>query len=264
MNSSMTKYRAISFTLLLNVLSVAAILAQMPEPEVRKRLDFIYNGQAERVRIELPTLQRQYPDDPGVDYLDAILTTDGVAAVKKYQAIVDQFPQNEWADDALYKVYQYYYSVGLYKTADQKFEQLKQQYPNSLYVVGLAQEQKPVSVEKHPPVETNKPEIVETKPSEQPATVEAPKAEASDPTVAAAPVGKFAVQAGAYSAEKNAQKQVDFFATIGKKAIIGTRLSSGKTLYLVSVEGFSNEQDARSFIAELKSKYNIESIIVAR
>lgn len=252
------------FTLLLNVLSVATIFAQMPEPEVRRRLDFIYNGQAERVRIELPTLQKQYPNDPGVAYLDAILTTDGVTAVKKFQAIVDQFPQNEWADDALYKVYQYYYSVGLYKTADEKFEQLKQQYPNSLYVVGLAQEQKPVSIQQEAPAKRKRPDTVETKPVEQPAAVEAPTAEVPDSGVAVAPVGKFAVQAGAFSAEKNAQKQVDFFATIGKKAVIGTKLSGGKTLYVVFIKGFSSEQDARSFIAELKSKYNIESIIVAR
>jgi hypothetical protein len=32
----------------------------------------------------------------------------------------------------------------------------------------------------------------------------------------------------------------------------------------VSVEEFSSEQDARDFITELKLKYNIESIIVAR
>jgi cell division septation protein DedD len=264
MNSSMTKYRAIPFTFLLNVLSIATILAQMSEPEVRRRLDFIYNGQAERVRIELPSLQKQYPNDPGVGYLDAILTTDGVTAVKKFQTIVDQFPQNEWADDALYKVYQYYYSVGLYKTADQKFDQLKQQYPSSLYVVGAAQVQKPVPVKQEPPVETKKLDTVETKPAEQPATIEPPKTEAPDSAAQAARISKLAVQTGAFSAEKNAQKQVDFFATIGKKAIIATRFSGKKTLYVVSIGGFSNEQDARSFIAELKSKYNIESIIVVR
>jgi cell division protein FtsN len=72
------------------------------------------------------------------------------------------------------------------------------------------------------------------------------------------------VQAGAFSTEKNAQKQVDFFASIGKRAIIGTKLNNGRTLYVVSIEGFTNEQDARNVIAELKSKYNIETIIVAR
>jgi len=257
-------FRAAQCTFLLNLIGIVVVFAQMSEPEVRKRLDFIYNGQAERVRIELPSLHKQYPIDPGVDYLDAILTTDGVSAVKKFQAIVDQFPLNEWADDALYKVYQYYYSVGLYKTADQKFDQLKQQYPNSIYVVGMVQEQKPAAVKQEPPAETKKPEVVESKPEPQPAAIEPVKSTAPDSVAPAPAIGKFAVQAGAFSTEKNAQKQVDFFGTIGKKATITTKASGGKTLYVVSMEGFASEQDARSFIAELKAKHNIESIIVAR
>jgi cell division septation protein DedD len=243
----------IRFTISLSFLGAVSLLAQMPEAEIHKRLDFIYNGQAERVRIELSSLEKQYPNDAGVQYLDAILTTDGAAAVKKFQTIVDQFPQNEWADDALYKVYQYYYSVGLYKTADQKLDQLKQQYPNSLFVVGTQGDQKPVMKEKEP-------EVAQQKPGER------PKEEVRD-TVVFAPIPivvKFAVQAGAFSTEKNAQKQVDFFSTIGKKAVITTKMSGDKTLYVVSIEGFTKEQEARSFIAELKARHNIESIIIAR
>jgi cell division septation protein DedD len=232
----------------------------MPEAEVRKRLDFIYNGQAERVRIELPSLDKQYSNDAGVLYLDAILTTDGAAAVKKFQTIVDQFPQNEWADDALYKVYQYYYSVGLYKTADQKLDQLKLQYPNSLFIVGTVHEQKPAAIEQKPAPDTTKPAAVEQRRDEQ------QKGETRD-TIASVPaqvIGKFAVQAGAFSTKRSARKQVEFYSTIGRKADITTKLIGGKTLYVVSIEGFTNEQDARNFIAELKAKYNIESIIVAR
>lgn len=249
---SQKKFRVIRFTISLSVLGAVSLLAQMPEAEIHKRLDFIYNGQAERVRIELPSLEKQYPNDAGVQYLDAILTTDGTAAVKKFQTIVDQFPQNEWADDALYKVYQYYYSFGLYKTADQKLDQLKQQYPNSLFVVGTQGDQKPAVKEKEP-------EAAQQKPEERPKELR--------DTVVSAPIPmvvKFAVQAGAFSTEKNAQKQVDFFSTIGKKAVVTTKMSGDKTLYVVSIEGFTKEQYARSFIAELKANHNIESIIVAR
>jgi tetratricopeptide (TPR) repeat protein len=239
---------------LFTVLGTVSLLAQMPEVEVRKRLDFIYNGQAERVRIELPSLEKQYANDPGVAYLDAILTTDGAGAVKKFQAIVDQFPQNEWADDALYKVYQYYYSVGLYRTADEKLAQLKQQYPNSLFVVGSAIEKKPSPKTEAPAPKTPAPPVIENKPEIQPHadTVVTPVSE------------KFAVQAGAFSTKKNARKQVKFFSSISRAAIITTKVIGGKTLYVVSLEGFTSEQDARAFIGELKAKHNIESIIVAR
>lgn len=256
---SQMKFRIIRFTLSLSVLGVASLVAQMPEAEIHKRLDFIYSGQAERVRIELPSLDKQYPNDAGVQYLDAILTTDGAAAVKKFQTIVDLFPHNEWADDALYKVYQYYYSVGLYKTADQKLDQLKQQYPNSLYVVGAPVDQKPVVKESEQRIEPKKPEVAQQKPEEWPKELQDSVVSTPVPTTV-----KFAVQAGAFSTEKNAQKQVDFFSTIGKKALITTKVLGDKTLYVVSIEGFTKEQEARSFIAELKAKHNIESIIIAR
>ncbi len=264
MNLSRKNFRVLYLSLLLYFLGAAIVFAQMPGAEVRKRLDFIYSGQAERVRIELPSLEKQYPNDGGVEYLDAILTTDGAAAVKKFQAIVDQFPQNEWADAALYKVYQYYYSVGLYKTADQKFEQLKQQYPNSLYVAGAVKDQKPVVVQQAPAAEIKQPDTAGQKQAEPPASIEPAKTATVDSTAVVTPARTFAVQAGAYSTERKAQKQVDFFSTINRNAMITAKVSAGKTLYVVSVEGFSNEQDARDFITELKLKYNIESIIVAR
>lgn len=248
--------------MLFHVLGAVSVFAQMPEAEVHKRLDFIYNGQAERVRIELPNLEKQYPNDGGVLYLDAILTTDGAAAVKKFQTIVDEYPQNDWADDALYKIYQYYYSVGLYKTADQKLDQLKQQYPTSLYVVGMVKEQVPT--QQAPAPEVTKTDNSAQKPEEPPVTVEQTPKEAAD-TVAALPhEGKFAVQTGAFSSRRKAQSQVRFFSSIGKQAVIAEKIKGEKTFYVVSIEGYANEQDARNAIAELKSKYNIESIIVAR
>jgi len=270
MTPSLKNFR--SFTLLLHLLAVTAAFAQFPGTEVRKRLDFIYSGQAERVRIELPSLEKQYPNDAGVAYLDAILTTDGETAVKKFQAIVDLFPQSEWADAALYKVYQYYYSIGLYKTADQKFAQLKQQYPNSLYVAGTVKEQTPAPVQQQPAPEVKPPDVTPQKPAETPAAVPQPATQQAeqperDSTVvapAAPATHTFAVQAGAYSTRRKAKKQLDFLSSINRSAIITKKMSGDKKLYVVTVEGFTTEQAARDFIAELKLKYGMDSIIVAR
>ena len=103
------------------------------EPDIRRRLEMIEKGQAEAVRAELPSLMTNYQNNPGVIYLQAVLTTDGTEAAKLYQSIVDNFPQSEWADDALYRLYQYYYSIGLYKTSEQKLAQLREEYPFSAY-----------------------------------------------------------------------------------------------------------------------------------
>jgi hypothetical protein len=78
------------------------------EPDILKRLELIEKGQAEVVRAELSTLMTNFQNHPGVLYLQGVLTTDGSEAVKIYQSIVDNFPKSEWADDALFKLYQYY------------------------------------------------------------------------------------------------------------------------------------------------------------
>src|SRR5512135_2988484 len=116
-------------------LAVVSAFGQSGGPDIQKRLEMIEQGQSEQVRAELPTLLSNYQNNAGVMYLQGVLTTDGSEAAKIFQSIVDNFPKSEWADDALYKLYQYYYSIGLYKTADQKMAQLKQDYPYSAYAV---------------------------------------------------------------------------------------------------------------------------------
>jgi cell division septation protein DedD len=234
------------------MVTTSQLFAQMPEQEVRKRLDLIYSGQVDRVRTELPMLAQQYPNDPGVEYLDAVLTTDGTQAVRKFQTIVDVHPQSEWADDALYKVYQYYYSLGLYKTADQKMEQLKRQYPHSIYVIGENTASAPPKGNEEIRAANKDTAAV----SNQPVRTEMQQPNSTQ--------GKYAVQVGAFSTAENAQKQVDVLASFGVKAATTTKDVNGKIWYVVSIEGFATEQEARAFIADLKAKHNITSIIVTR
>ena len=129
-----------TLTLILLATVSTAVFAQMTENDVRAKLELIHSGNIDQVRSEIPSLQNQYPNDAGVAYLDAAVTPNGSEAAKKYQAIVDNYPNSIWADDALYKVYQYFYSIGLYKTADSKMAQLKEDYPSSIYVKTMSDE----------------------------------------------------------------------------------------------------------------------------
>ena len=124
-------------------------------------------------------------------------------------------------------------------------------------------EQKPAPVQQVSAPEIKPPDTAAQKQAEPVVRTE-PAAKPARDTAAVSAPRKFAVQAGAFSSERKAQKQVDFFSTINRKAIVTSKISAGKNLYVVSIEDFTNEQDARDFIAELKLKYNIESIIVAR
>ena len=230
------------------------LAAQLSERDIRDRLELIHAGKSDQVHSELPTLLRQYPDDPGVKYLEAYLTTNGDQAVKKYQSIVDQSPKNEWADDALYKVYQYYYAVGLYKTADAKMNQLNEQYPTSIYAKREVKPDEKIS----PPIPIVEKQELKTEQSvpgsKQDTTFSMPQSG-----------GKFIVQVGVFSQEQTAQNEAERYSNVvGNQAIVFSKQSGERTVFAIGFDGFETEQLARDFSAALKSKYNLDSFVVKR
>jgi len=229
---------------LINVLIIIApsLYAQTSNrsPDINHRLEMIEKGQGETVRAELPALMTNYQNNPGLMYLQAVLTTDGTEAAKLYQNIVDNFPKSEWADDALYKLYQYYYSVGLYKTADHKLTQLKEEYPFSTY----ATEQNLVAEEK--PVVKEKPAEIKPKGTVQKFAT------------------NFTIQVGAFSTLQNADELKAKFEKEGYPSNIFTIVSHGKKLHKVWVGEFQTYDEAKEFAAEVKEKFNLTSMIVSR
>lgn len=220
---------------------VVAQNQQVSEPDIQMRLELIEKGQADVVKAELPTLMTNFQNHPGVLYLQAVLTTDGTEAAKIYQSIVDNFPKSEWADDALFKLYQYYYSVGLYKTADQKLEQLKRDYPSSTY----AADQKVAEV----------PKVVT--PPEAPAKVSRPSKGEKTSVI-------FTVQAGTFSVLQNAEELKSRFEKDGYSSHIFTIVNNGKKFHKVWVGEFSKQEEAKRFSAQIKKKYHLETIVVSR
>ncbi|MBM2847053.1 MAG: hypothetical protein HW407_2365 [Bacteroidetes bacterium] len=98
------------------------------KPDINSYVARVEEGDVESVREEVPSLLQHYPNDAGVLYLQGLVTSDGAEAVRIYQGIVDSFPRGEWADDALFKVYQFYHAIGLYLTAEMKWNQLNREY----------------------------------------------------------------------------------------------------------------------------------------
>jgi len=235
-----------------SIIAVVLILVFMPvasslcvqtsnrDPDINHRLEMIEKGQGEAVRAELPALMTNYQNNPGLMYLQAVLTTDGTEAAKLYQNIVDNFPKSEWTDDALYKLYQYYYSVGLYKTADQKLTQLKEEYPFSTY----ATEQNLMTEEK--PVIKEKPADIKPKGTVQKFAT------------------NFTIQVGAFSTLQNAGELKAKFEKEGYPSNIFTIVSHGKKLHKVWVGEFQTYNEAKEFAAKVKKKFNLTSMVVSR
>ncbi len=240
------RHRLSLVIMILSVLGAAAAAAQRDD-DIARLVQLVEQGKADQAKKELPRLQEQRPNDPGVLYLQALLMTDGSEAVRTYQSIVDNFPKSAWADDALFKVYQFYYALGLYRTAEIKMSQLKKDYPTSRYISQAGD------------IETS------TLPDEQEPPAAAPGDSAEEETpVSDVPTGTFALQVGAFSAQVNAEKQKVFFEDLNMPVEVINRVKDGRSLYVVLVGNFPTADDARAKGAEIKKNYNIESMVIPR
>ena len=254
------------FALWLVVAGGMLATAQVSEPDIDKYMALVQQGEADQVRGELPSLLSKYPNHPGVLYLQGIVTTDGAQAVRIYQSVVDNFPSSNWAADALYRVYQYYYALGLYRTAELKMAQLRKDYPNSKYVrAGMVVEtaKLPEEKEKIPSsvldsTGTRVPGREDVKDLSALTVVDSGQARGSEPQT------RFSLQVGAYGSQENAHKQQLFFEHLGYPVGVQTKVKDSRSLYTVLVGSFETYDEAKVRSIEIKKKYNIESFVVTR
>jgi cell division septation protein DedD len=263
--------------LLILLTPAATVIAQDELPNIQKLVAQVNDGADEDVREQLPSLVSNYPNNPGVLYLQALLTREGADAVRTYQSIVDNFPKSEWADDALYKVYQFYYALGLYRTAELKLNQLKTSYPSSAYAAAAANDvpvsnlpapvitdQAPAETTEKPGVPTN-PETVQELPTEKapedvaPATTE-PAPVSSETAI---PV-RFSLQVGAFTLQANAETQKTRFETLGYSAGMVSKVRDTRALFIVLVGDNPTYEEAKKAAAGVKKKTGIEAMVISR
>ncbi|MBI5022179.1 MAG: SPOR domain-containing protein [Ignavibacteriales bacterium] len=271
--------QTLRLVILLTILIPTGLIAQSDDAELNSALEKIDKGLSAEVRKDLPNLVARYPNNAAALYLQGRLATDGIEAVKFYQGVIDNFPKSEWADDALYRTYQYYYSLGLYRTAELKLQQLKKEYPNSQYVTGKPDENIPIIEEKKvnlpnkeiapPPAGSSDTIEVVTKEEEPPTKIKQEDVAIKEPEIkteerSIVQKSEFTVQAGAYSTNANANKQRKFFDDLGYSVEVVNKVRNGKNLFLVWVGSYRTMEEAREIVKEIKSKYKIESMIVER
>ena len=103
--------------LLFLCLHCAVLLAQ----DIERYLGLINEGRIDDVRSALPELEALYKDNPGVQYVKALVTLDGEAALVIYRDILRNNPDHVYADDVAMKIGEYLFSRGLYTQASKQF-----------------------------------------------------------------------------------------------------------------------------------------------
>jgi len=210
--------------------------------DIVSTLKHIEIGEIDEAKSDLRRLNSRYPKDANVKFLAAVLTENGDEALQKYSMVYTKHPNSQFADAALYRVFSYYYSLGIYNKAEKFLTQLKDDYPNSPYIKAADR----------------------TLPSEDffiQAVTETKKEEAP-PIHTATEKFKYTVQAGAFLNHTNANNLKNKFESKGIYANTYTKEIGGSLLNIVVVGKFKNKDTAQPILDELKRDYKLNGRVV--
>lgn len=219
-------------------LFVFASVLSGQEIDIVPELKMIEAGKIDQAKQSLTSLLSSSPNDPSVIFLDGILTEEGESALEKFEAVYNNFPSSRYADAALYRIFSFYYALGIYNRAEDYLTKLKSEYPYSPYIKAADRSipDEDASI------------IADTKPT-------------LEQTVSQS--GNLTVQAGAFLNIKNAQKLQENLKNSGYTVDIFPKEVGGSILNVVTIGRFQNADEAQSLIQYLKSTYNLNGRIIS-
>ena len=201
----------------------------------------IENGNVVQAKEALSDLKLKNPEDPSVMFLDGVLKENGQEAIVIYQNVVENYPKSKYADASLYRIFSYYYALGLYDTAREKLKQLKSNYPDSPYIQVADQN---LSLLGKTDVKKTESKIEESK------------------TVSEENF-KWTIQAGAFTNLENASNLVSEFEENGIYSEMANKVVGGTTFHVVYAGKFVKLEDAESFLNVVNSKYKVNGTVVS-
>lgn len=203
------------------------------EVDISSQLKLIDSCNIEKATADLQILKHEHPKDPAVIYLDALLTKDAEDALAKYTLAADKYPGSKYADAALFRIYSYYNSQGLYAKARSIADKLRQAYPQSQYLKLTEKRNAPVQVSG-----------IDSAPGSQEKT------------------GGFTIQAGAFLNAENARKLKETLQAEGYPASVKVKQVAGSALSVVNAGAFKTEDEARSALTLINNKFRLNGRVV--
>lgn len=229
------------YVVLLVVFISSTLLAQ--EQNITPYLKMIESGNIKEASEALISMQKKFPNDPSVKFLEAVLTEDGSKANQMYLEIFEQYPKSNYADASLYRIFSFYYSAGIYKKAEEYRKLLINNYPSSPYVKSTDRKLPDDEII----IDKTEPEIASGKTQNEPVERNL----------------NYTIQAGAFLNIINAQNLKARFISDGYYSDVFPKEIGGSILNVVTVGQFKEKDEAEIFLGRLKSVYKIEGRIIS-
>ncbi len=243
--------------ILLSVFVIQTVETQADNDRIRYYLQLVAQGRIDDVKRDLPDLLIDYPDDPGIQLLHAVVIDDIFKAVMIYERIVERYPTSEFADDAYWRIVQFYAVKGDTTSAQKVMDMYREAFPDSPYLIaaaeairaakGITKTSGRTTVLKLPSKKTTpkKNEIKKTPSKSKVVFTETPQ-ETTPKVKKIKKTGNYGLQVGLYSTIEAAESEVERFRNMRLKADIVIKEINGIERYAVVIGDYSSRESAEA------------------
>ncbi len=274
--------RSISLALLISLISAQA--------EIDKLIEDVYRGNTQAAEESIYKLREKYPENPSLLFLIALIDNNVERSIDKYKEIFNLYPESEYADDAVMKLSEYYYTKGSYFQSAEWAKKINLYYSQSehinrslnmylrgliligkedtanFYVQSFKKKYPDITYEDFPELESVEQKVQEKKENEKNKLLEAVKniKKSLLPTNNIDPKKHFSIQVGAYGNIDNASRVRDELLDLNFNARVDVIYlqTKEKNLYAVREGYFKSKEYARSTQKKIKSRTGYDSIVV--
>ncbi len=257
--------------LLFPLLFANPLFAQKTEFDLNRTLK---SDKPAEIKHKVATFVNENKGTPLALYLEALTEPNAQQAVDKYIELLTKFPDSLQAEDATFRIGQYYFSRGLYIAARKYFLGLVEKYTQSEYaddamylaVACLMASRKYESantellkfLSKHPGSPFAKLAKKDLKEIKSTTNGKYAKLKPRDSK------GRFTLQIGAFSKINNALNFRTNFSKLGVSTKIREKKRNGATIYTVTVGSFDSRESAEKFGNRFQKRYAVPYRIVSK
>jgi len=230
---------------LIIIASVFLFLSATTEAQtdrIKYYLQLAAQGRLDEIKRDLPDLLIDYPDDPGVMLVHAVVVEDISKSASIYEKIVEKYPRSQFADEAYWRLIQFYALRGDTTTASRYLDKYIESFPNSVYLITSSEILRAArAISKS----SGKTTIIQLpKKTIQPEIVPAAKPDTEPKKTAVAGKTTYGLQVGIYSTMDAAKSEVERFKGMRLKAEIMNKTINGAEKFAVVIGDYSTRESA--------------------
>lgn len=255
----------IRILLIVAAISVAANSASAQKTSVKTYIQQVAKGWTSDAKKALPDLLIDQPDDPAVTFLHATLVEDPERAMPLFERIVQNYPSNEWADDALMRIILHACIKKDAEKAKSNFRKMRDLFSNSeLLPVAYDAMRMSVGVPPATNTATANTATTNTATSNTGTASTATANTATANTATANTATGFTLATLTTENKADADKLVDVFKKKRMRVRLADKTIKGKRNYVVEVGEYTTEVDAAKDLEAVRAICKCKPTVVKR